>query len=142
MSDRHPPGAGFVYLFIATVLIGIATWALGDVPCCRGGSVEKHHDVVIEANRTGRRIEIRAPECLSACTLYLGANNVCVDPDTRFGFHGGRLRGKMDGRVDHYIAQVYPPALGAWFLSHAAGKANARYLTGSELIKRYGFEAC
>lgn len=149
MSDRPPPGTGifnpWVWLAAAIVwalIIWGANWALGDAPCCRGGSVEEHRDIVLEANRTGQRVEIRATECLSACTMYLGVNNVCVDPDTQFGFHGGRLRGKLDGRVDHLIAQVYPPALGAWFLSHAAGKVMLRYMTGAELIERFDFKAC
>ena len=145
MDNRPPHGAGFVYATLIMVVVYTVLgvdWAFGDAPCCRGGSVKEHLDVVIEHNRTGQRVEIRARECLSACTMYLGINNVCVDPDTRFGFHGGRLHGKLDGRVDHLIAQTYPPALGAWFLSHAAGKVMLRYLTGAELIDRFGFEAC
>ena len=118
-----------------------------------GGSIAAHEAHIAELDAAGCRVEIRG-ECLSACTMYLGAQSICVDPRARLGFHHARrvrMGGLLQSRApwaaqDHWDrrkAAFYPPAVRQWFLSdvrhrgfHAWG-----WLSGAELI-RQGVAAC
>ena len=157
MSDRHKHGGGIGWVLLIGIPLCIVFWAwvatADTYPLKRndrGGLVVEYIQRVTDHNAAGDRVELTMRLCLSACTLLLGVNDVCVSPRTRFGFHGVRISGKISSEAKERIAsgyerrmaQVYPPALGAWFLSHAAGKIMPRYLTGSDLIERYGFEEC
>lgn len=93
-----------------------------------------------------RRIEIRGT-CLSACTLQLGAKNVCVDPSARLGFHGPSASGtplepQEFERWSQRMAAYYREPLRSRFLDewrHDISKAH--YVSGAELIS-LGYEPC
>ncbi|MCA0993918.1 hypothetical protein [Alloyangia pacifica] len=105
-----------------------------------GGPLRPRLRQVQRLRAQGARVELRGRFCNSACTLLLGAGNVCVSPQTRFGFHGPHyLAGTMSAdRFDHWsarMAETYPPPLRGWFLSRArfAGPVPLT-LTGAQLI--------
>lgn len=105
-----------------------------------GGRLRPRIALVDRLRVSGRRVEIRGDYCFSACTIYLGARNVCVRPGTRFGFHGPSFR-KGPNRFDRFdrwsrkMASYYPAPLRSWFLSYARflTKRHAT-VTGRELI--------
>ena len=112
-----------------------------------GGRLRARFAEIRQIRFRGDRIEIRGSYCMSSCTLYLGAGNVCVSPATRFGFHGPsyKHRNIRAERFDYWsrrMATYYPPQISSWFL------AQARYVTqgylelsGADLI-RMGVRAC
>lgn len=53
-----------------------------------GGDVTARILHVRSLDAAGTRVEIDTGTCLSACTFYLSMDDVCVTPDSRFGFHG------------------------------------------------------
>lgn len=112
-----------------------------------GGSVRERFGEIQQINRLGQRVEIRRGSCMSSCTMFLGARNVCVTPKAIFGFHGpyrfgSKLTQAEFDRWSKVIASHYPPAIKTWYMT------NARYstrrpskLSGAELI-RLGVRQC
>ncbi|WP_126623207.1 hypothetical protein [Oceaniglobus ichthyenteri] len=94
-----------------------------------------------------QRVEIRGPMCLSSCTMYLGAGNVCIDPRVTFGFHGPSSYGQPLTRADfeywsNVIASHYPAALRDWFMTTARHRITGYHrISGVQLI-RMGFARC
>lgn len=88
-------------------------------------------------------------ECVSACTLWLGAADACVTPDAMLGFHGPSTasglpltRAEFD-RVTGLMATFYPPAISTWFMRDArrfTGDA-ILFVSGAEMIK-HGVKRC
>ena len=88
----------------------------------------------------GTTVEIRGDICASACTLYLGLENTCILPQTRFGFHGPSSHGKPLPRADYerlsqVVAAQYPSVLRDWYVT--SGRLTLRrmqYISGRTLI--------
>lgn len=86
----------------------------------RGGFIMEYAERVKAINERGDSVRITGRKCFSACTLYLGAERVCVGADTVFGFHaptryGVMLQGDAHKRMVLFIAKHYPPALAGWY---------------------------
>ncbi|MBY6003881.1 hypothetical protein KUV62_08185 [Salipiger bermudensis] len=113
----------------------------------RGGRLQPRLAEIRQLRSQGVRVEIRGNFCLSSCTLYLGAGDVCVASNTRFGFHGPYYRFKpiSPDRFDYWsrrMAEHYPAPLRDWFLSEARFVSNGYVsLSGAELI-RMGVPRC
>jgi hypothetical protein len=112
-----------------------------------GGRLRPRIAEVRQLKARGVRVEIRGAYCLSSCTLYLGAGNVCVHSQTAFGFHGPSYldRPIRSERFDYWSRQMaahYPPALRRWFLT-SARFVTSGYVTvsGADLI-RMGVPRC
>jgi hypothetical protein len=112
-----------------------------------GGSVRERYGEIQQINRLGQRIEIRRGSCMSSCTMFLGARNVCVTPTAILGFHGpyrfgSKLTQAEFDRWSNVISSHYPPAIKTWYMTSA--RYNTRKptkLTGAELI-RLGVSRC
>ncbi|PRY73873.1 hypothetical protein [Marivita geojedonensis] len=113
----------------------------------RGGIVGDRAAEIRRLKSAGRRVEIRGRICLSSCTMYLGAGDVCVDPETRFGFHGPSYYGQplAPQHFEYWsevIADHYPKPLKDWFMSTARYRMNGYHtIKGAELI-RLGTPEC
>ncbi|WP_420567095.1 hypothetical protein [Thalassovita sp.] len=113
----------------------------------RGGLVSARLTEIAELTAKGTRIQIRGRVCLSSCTMFLGAKNICVDPQTRFGFHaptdhGRPLSPKAFEYWSHVIAAHYPRYLANWYLKTGRHLHKGYYyLTGAQLIEM-GFVGC
>ena len=113
----------------------------------RGGIIGVRANEVRRLNNSGRRVEIRGTICLSSCTMYLGAENVCVNPEASFGFHGSSYYGQPLAPEDFeywskILASHYPPAIRKWFMTTARHKRTSYYtIRGNELIQQ-GVRPC
>jgi hypothetical protein len=94
-----------------------------------------------------QKVEITGRFCLSSCTMFLGAGDVCIDPKTVFGFHGPSNYG-LPLRRDRFeywstvVASHYSAPLRDWYMQ------TARYTTsgflrmsGAQLIQ-LGYLPC
>ncbi len=113
----------------------------------RGGVLtDRAHKIESLAAR-GTAIELRGPLCISACTMYLGAPNVCVSPTATFGFHGPSFSGQAMPtaefeRWSQFMAKFYNEPLRVWFLRTGRYRQIGYYsIKGSELI-RLGYQSC
>jgi hypothetical protein len=131
-------------LVFGTVAVGQQVIVIGND---MGGIVGTRAAEVQRINASGARVEIRGDICLSSCTMYLGAGNVCVSPDTDFGFHGPSFFGAdLPPRDFEYWSQVianhYNAPLREWFMREARYRQLWHYtLSGEELI-RIGYPSC
>lgn len=113
----------------------------------RGGVISERQHQIQSLTAQGTRIEIRGNVCLSSCTMYLGAPDVCVLPKTRFGFHGPSNHGRpLTSNQFEYWSQViadhYPAPLDRWYMSTARHLTQGYYyLSGAQLIT-LGLTAC
>lgn len=113
----------------------------------RGGLIGARVIEVAQLNAENRRIELRGRICYSSCTLYLGADDLCIMPETIFGFHGPSRYGAplavaQFEHWSHVMAQHYNAPLRAWFLRDARHDTNGiRRIRGEKLIA-LGYPAC
>jgi hypothetical protein len=112
-----------------------------------GGYVGERAGIVDRIRALGTRVEIRGNICYSACTMYLGAGNVCVSPATTFGFHAPSRHGQALAPEDfeHWtgvMARFYAQPLRQWYMTTARyDRTRVTELSGAELI-RLGYQAC
>ena len=108
-----------------------------------GGILDVYDDHVRRLNEAGSEVRIMG-WCASACTMYLGAKNVCVHPTKAFlEFHGSIpiLGTKAEG--DAMMAKHYKPKLRKWYYAKPAKlQLLAAGLTGQELHDRFGYRLC
>ncbi len=113
----------------------------------RGGGLNTRAQLIEQIRAAHARVEIRGSICYSACTMYLGAGDVCVSPQTTFGFHGPTRNGRPLPPADAerwsaVVARYYPPGLREWFMTTGRHETSGLYrLSGVDLI-RAGFPAC
>ena len=106
----------------------------------RGGVVGHRAQEIAKIQTQHQRVEIRGRVCLSSCTMYLGAGNVCVSPGTKFGFHGptnhGRpLKPHQFVYWSEVIASYYPARLRDWYMAKGRYRSEGYYtITGAQLI--------
>lgn len=112
-----------------------------------GGSVRDRYNEIKQIDRLGQKIEIRRGSCMSSCTMFLGANNVCVSPEASFGFHGPYRFGAKLSQADfdqwsRVISAHYPASVRDWYMTKARFKTHSvTRLSGAELI-RHGVQRC
>lgn len=111
-----------------------------------GGKLERYVEDVERFNREGRLKRI-AGVCASACTIYLGVKNVCVDPSAELWFHAAsRPRDNLpDPAGSLRMLAYYPPPIRRWAMSSGALEQTTwsvrHMLTSVELI-RMGMRPC
>lgn len=113
----------------------------------RGGLVGERASLVDALRAGGERIEIRGNLCYSACTMYLGAGDVCVSPQTTFGFHGPSRNGTPlpPATFDHWsrvMARYYNEPLRQWFMTEARYTQTSFYRLSGQQIISLGYAQC
>ena len=102
-----------------------------------GGVIGERAKEIQRLNKEGKQIIIgKNAFCLSACTMYLGADNVCVEPDAYLGFHGATAKTEADSLYwTKFVASYYPPKLREWFYNSGASELKVAWkgLSGSEV---------
>jgi hypothetical protein len=108
-----------------------------------GGQFSRFDPVVAEHNRTGELFRIQG-HCQSACTLFLGIRNVCVEPSAQLLFHAGHDRERnITGKSTNHMLAAYKPALRQYLVSnHYMDTLAFHTISGQELISKFGYKAC
>jgi len=111
---------------------------------CMGGSLALHYEELQRVNRLGIPVELHG-QIDSACTMFLGANDVCLGDTADLGFHGatdwyGLGREAYGTEI---MAQQYNAELRAWFYRKAAHlKLRFERLEADKLHDRFGYRLC
>ncbi len=133
-AGRKAIGASIVAAAVATAFVGApaqAYWETFD----GGGRVGDYLDLVSAANASGSRIEIGGV-CASACTMKLGARNVCVRADAQLWFHAARNDdGRVNGLGTALMESEYPWRVRSW-ASRTGALFSTRFtvMSGAEAI--------
>lgn len=99
-----------------------------------GGNIAAYADLIDMLGTKEVRI---VGVCKSACTMFLGAQNVCVDPHASLGFHG------PDGKDESIayllqlvdkIASHYPPELAREFREDWGLYQDLTWRTGADIL--------
>jgi hypothetical protein len=108
-----------------------------------GGKFSRFDPVVAEHNRTGELFHIEG-HCQSACTVFLGIKNVCVQPSARLLFHAGHDRQRnISTKWTNHMLAAYKPALRQYLVSnHYMDTLAFHTISGRELIDKFGYKAC
>lgn len=111
-----------------------------------GGLLRARRAEIRALQASGRRVELRGI-CYSACTMYLGAPGVCIDPRAELGFHGPSWFSTPLPQQDfdywsHELAVHYREPLRSWFMTKARYTLSSYHrVSGAEMI-RMGYPQC
>ena len=114
----------------------------------RGGLLSDRLEELEILRSSKLRIEIRGRVCFSTCTMLLGLPNVCVDPETIFGFHGPSQNGTPLQPVEfekfsRVMAEAYPVPISTWFMATARHRIHgAHKISGYQLVDLGVVEPC
>jgi hypothetical protein len=100
--------------------------------------------VIQQYNASGERFRIDS-HCQSACTMFLSIRNVCVSPAATLLFHAGgsRQRGTINPSSTQQMLSTYNAALRQYVTDHHfMDTLEFHPISGSEIIKRFGYPAC
>ncbi len=104
-----------VFAIIASPVLADGT-SLGH---CEGGRIVDFLPIVQQYNASGELFHIQGV-CKSACTLFLGIRNVCIERDATLMFHGGHdIKEDVTGpdtRASRAILYRYNDALRQYLL--------------------------
>jgi hypothetical protein len=128
-------------LACATAVIAtIATMpalAATSTPYAMGGKTKDFAVDVQRYRQSGERFRITG-HCQSACTMFLALRNVCIEPSARLLFHAGqtpdatqRMMNSYNAALRNYLAQ-----------RGAMDTAAFHTISGSDMIRRFGYRAC
>jgi hypothetical protein len=108
-----------------------------------GGQFSRFDPVVAEHNRTGELFRIEG-HCQSACTVFLGIKNVCVQPSAGLLFHAGHDKQRnISAKWTNHMLAAYKPALRQYLVSnHYMDTLAFHTISGRELIDKFGYKAC
>src|SRR4051794_38829326 len=104
-----------------------------------GGNIRAYAADVSRLNRTGAK-KVISGVCASACTMYLGVKNMCIEPDAEVWFHAAHLPGedRPDPLGSLQMLSYYPKKVRAWAIQVGALEKTewdgANVLTGRQLI--------
>jgi hypothetical protein len=108
-----------------------------------GGWYEQFDPVIAKYNQSGELFRITG-HCQSACTMFLGIRNVCVERSARLLFHGSHDRQR---RITEYhnnrVMSHYNAALRNYIV--AGGYTNTlafHTISGQDMISKFGYRAC
>lgn len=108
-----------------------------------GGQFVRFDPVVAEYNRSGELFRIEG-HCQSACTLFLGIKNVCIEPGAQLLFHAGHDRQKnITAKSTNHMLAAYKPKLRQYLVSnHYMDTLAFHTVSGREMIDKFGYKAC
>jgi hypothetical protein len=119
------------------LLISTSAIAASSVGHGGGGVVTEFAAMVAQYNRTGELFRIEGA-CRSACTMFLGIRNACLDPSVNLLFHAA-----LKPSATQQMLSAYNPRLRAYVLAHHY--LNTRFLhaiSARELIQQFGYRQC
>jgi hypothetical protein len=108
-----------------------------------GGKFAAFDPVVSQYNQTGELFRISG-YCKSACTLFLGIRNVCVEPGAVLIFHAGNsATGAISADATKHMLSAYNSRLRAYLLEHhVMDTATLFQISGTDLIQKFGYREC
>lgn len=132
------------FMLLSTAVHANTVLVIGDD---HGGKVSDRQRQIARIKQQQQKVEIRGTHCLSSCTMFLALPDVCVHPDTIFGFHGPTDFGAplLPQQFEHWsqiIASHYPPALRRWYLQTARHRLTGYYNMTGHQIAAHRIDLC
>jgi len=108
-----------------------------------GGQFARFNPVVAEYNRSGELFRIEG-HCQSACTLFLGIRNVCIEPSAQLLFHAGHDRQRnIKPSATNHLMRHYNARLRAYLVANRIMETiSFTTISGSDMISKFGYREC
>lgn len=108
-----------------------------------GGQFTRFNPVVSQYNHSGELFQIEG-HCQSACTLFLGIRNVCIDPNARLLFHAGHDRAKnITASSTQHLLSAYSEGLRSYLTAnHYMDTLAFHAISGRDMIRKFGYREC
>ena len=107
-----------------------------------GGAFAPFDAVIAQANASGELFRIQG-HCQSACTMFLGIRNVCVERSAQLLFHAGREKGAITAAATARMTTMYNASLRDYVESnHYMDTLTLHPIPGSVIIDRFGYKEC
>src|SRR5665647_820050 len=102
-----------------------------------GGRFINYDPIVAHYNQSGELFRIEGP-CQSACTLFLGIRNVCIERGAVLRFHAGTNRsGVVNRRDTDHMAAAYNGALRHYLSAgHHMDTGEFYAIAGNDMIRK------
>jgi hypothetical protein len=130
---------GIIFLLISTPAIAAGSSAgYGG-----GGQFARFDRVVAQYNQSGELFRIQG-HCQSACTLFLGIRNVCVEPSAALLFHAGHDKARqIKASATSHMLNAYNAGLRSYLgANHFMETMAFHTLSGRDVIRRFGYREC
>jgi hypothetical protein len=140
-SSRNTQVKGIVAS--ALILFSTSAMAGSSAGYGMGGQFTRFDPVVSEYNQSGELFRIEG-HCQSACTLFLGIRNVCVERTAKLLFHAGHDRNKnIKPAETAHMLSAYNPQLRAFVTAnHYMDTLDFHTISGGDMIQKFGYKAC
>jgi hypothetical protein len=134
-----------IVIFVASP-VSLAFADTSSLPYSDGGYLPDFVKIVRQYNASGEAFRIQGA-CKSACTMFLGIRNLCVERDAKLMFHAGHDiaedRTGPDTRASRTMLYRYNEGLRHYLLEgHHMDSEEFYTLAGGELIDRFGYREC
>ena len=130
---------------IAALLLSLSTAAMAGTSAGyeMGGRFARFDPVVSQHNQSGELFRIEG-HCQSACTLFLGIRNVCIDPNATLLFHAGhdRERNVMASSTNHMMSAYNARLRNFVMSSHHMDTLEFHEISGHDMIRKFGYREC
>ncbi len=125
------------------LLISMPAMAASSAGYGNGGRFAQFDPIVDRYNATGESFRIEG-HCRSACTLFLGIKNVCIDPGANLLFHAGHDRNRnITASATQHLLNAYNFKLRAYLVSnHYMDTTEFHAISGRNLIQKFGYREC
>ncbi len=130
---------------IAASLLSLSTAAMAGSSAGyeMGGRFARFDPVVSQYNQSGELFRIEG-HCQSACTLFLGIRNVCIDPNAALLFHAGHDRERnVTASSTNHMLSAYNARLRNFVMSnHYMDTLEFHEISGHDMIRKFGYREC
>jgi hypothetical protein len=131
--------------FIAAALLLFSTSAMAGSSAGygMGGQFSRFDPVISQYNQSGELFRIEG-HCQSACTLFLGIRNVCVERSATLLFHAGHDRNKnITASSTQHMLSAYNAGLRDYVTAnHYMDTLEFHAISGRDLIQKFGYREC
>jgi hypothetical protein len=108
-----------------------------------GGRFAVYDPIVTAHNKSGQSFRIEG-RCQSACTLFLGIRNVCIEPAAQLLFHAGHDKQRnITAKSTNHMLAAYKPKLRQYLVSnHYMDTLAFHTISGRDMVDKFGYKAC
>jgi hypothetical protein len=108
-----------------------------------GGQFARFDPVVEQHNASGELFRI-VGHCQSACTVFLGIKNVCVNRNASLLFHAGHDKNRnISAQYTNHMLDAYNAKLRNYLSSNGYMNTLAFHtISGADMIGRFGYREC
>jgi hypothetical protein len=130
---------------IAAFLLAFSTSALAGTSAGfgMGGRYARFDPVVSQHNQSGELFRIEG-HCQSACTLFLGIRNVCIDRNATLLFHAAHDNNRnVSPSLTTHMLDAYNSSLRNYVTAHRyMDTLEFHAISGRDMIRKFGYREC